>query len=162
MIKIAINEFDYYRDVPPAHIGVLSRETDFIIFMPGDESTPEWQATHPAPDPIAEAKAAKRAEINADRDAAVNAPVEALGHTWDSTYVSQFRINSAIALALNGLPLPSVWRDYHNVDMPVTDVAELLAIGAAMAVATETAMHVSWARKAALSEAETLEEIAAI
>ena len=33
---------------------------------------------------------------------------------------------------------------------------------ATVAVATETAMNVSWARKAALSAAETLEEIAAI
>ena len=162
MIKIAIGDFVHERDAPGDCIGVLSTPTDVTIFMPGDETSPEWQALHPAPDPIAEAKASKRYEINADRDAAVNAPVEALGHTWDSTYVSQFRINSAIALALNGLPLPSVWRDYHNVDMPVTDVAELLAIGAAMAVATETAMHVSWARKAALSVAETLEEIASI
>ena len=46
--------------------------------------------------------------------------------------------------------------------MSITDIAQLLAIGAAMAVATETAMNVSWARKAALSAAETLEEIAAI
>ena len=148
--------------IPPGCIGLWATDSHVTAFVTGDESTPEWQELHPVIDPIAEAKAAKRAEINADRDAAVNAPVEALGHTWDSTYVSQFRINSAIALALNGLPLPSVWRDYHNVDMPVTDVAELLAIGAAMAVATETAMHVSWARKAALSAAETLEEIAAI
>jgi len=162
MITIAANDFSYQRDVPADCIGVLSAAAEVTIFLQGDESTPEWQALHPPPDPIADAKTAKRAQINVDRDAAVNAPVEALGHTWDSTYVSQFRINSAIALALNGLPLPSVWRDYHNVDMPVTDVAELLAIGAAMAVATETAMHVSWARKAALSAAETLEEIAAI
>ena len=162
MIKFKREEFLYERDVPAERIGVLSTDTEVIVLLPSDESSPEWQTLHPRPDPIAEAKAEKRAEINADRDAAVNAPVEALGHTWDSTYVSQFRINSAIALALNGLPLPSVWRDYHNVDMPVTDVAELLAIGAAMAVATETAMHVSWARKAALYEAETLEEIAAI
>ena len=162
MNVINISDFDYFRDVPADCIGVLSNGVEAVIFQYGDETMPEWQAIHPPRDPIAEAKAEKRAEINADRDAAVNAPVEALGHTWDSTYVSQFRINSAIALALNGLPLPSVWRDYHNVDMPVTDVAELLAIGAAMAVATETAMHVSWARKAALSAAETLEEIAAI
>ena len=159
MITITASEFT---GAPAGSIGISQRGDTITIFERGDESTPEWLALHPEPDPIAEAKAAKRAEINADRDAAVNAPVEALGHTWDSTYVSQFRINSAIALALNGLPLPSVWRDYHNVDMPVTDVAELLAIGAAMAVATETAMHVSWARKAALSAAETLEEIAAI
>ena len=161
-MMIVSREAFVFDGLPSDLIGIHSNEDDVTIFVSGDETTPEWQYCHPPRDPIAEAKAAKRDEINADRDAAVNAPVEALGHTWDSTYVSQFRINSAIALALNGLPLPSVWRDYHNVDMPVTDVAELLAIGAAMAVATETAMHVSWARKAALSAAETLEEIAAI
>ena len=51
MIKIAINDFDYYRDVPPAHIGVLSTETEVVDFMPGDESTPEWQALHPPYEP---------------------------------------------------------------------------------------------------------------
>ena len=162
MVTIPVSEYDSFGELERSAVGLYFDNGMVTIFSHGDESSPEFTYWQILPDPIAEAKAAKRAEINADRDAAVNAPVEALGHTWDSTYVSQFRINSAIALALNGLPLPSVWRDYHNVDMPVTDVAELLAIGAAMAVATETAMHVSWARKAALYEAETLEEIAAI
>lgn len=51
MIKIAIEDFDYYRDVPAHHIGVLSTPDEVIIFLPGDETSPEWQALHPPYEP---------------------------------------------------------------------------------------------------------------
>ena len=51
MIKIKREDFLYERDVPANRIGVLSTETEVVIFMPGDESTPEWQALHPPYEP---------------------------------------------------------------------------------------------------------------
>ena len=161
MRTLAADGFDYFADAAGA-IGIHSNGASVLVFEPGDEDEPEWAAIHPPPDPIAEAKAAKREQITAERDAACIAPVEALGHTWQADEGSQALLNKAITLAAAGLPLPTVWRDSDNLDLPITDLAQLLAIGGAMAVATETAMHVSWARKAALSAAETLEEIAAI
>ena len=51
MIKFKREEFLYERDVPAERIGVLSTDTEVVIFMPGDESTPEWQALHPPYEP---------------------------------------------------------------------------------------------------------------
>ena len=51
MIKITVADFVYSRDVPANRIGVLSTETEVVVFMPGDESTPEWQALHPPYEP---------------------------------------------------------------------------------------------------------------
>lgn len=47
MIKFNTDNFVYIRDVPDNCIGVHSTETEVVVFMPGDESTPEWQALHP-------------------------------------------------------------------------------------------------------------------
>ena len=51
MIKIAVKDFVYERDVPSDCIGVLSTPDEVTIFLPGDESTPEWQALHPPYEP---------------------------------------------------------------------------------------------------------------
>ncbi len=162
MIKIARDDFNYGRDVPATRIGVLNTETEVIIFLPGDESTPEWLALHPPPDPIAIAKAEKREQITVERDAACVAPVEALGHTWQADEGSKALLDRAITLAAAGLPLPTVWRDADNVDLTITGIAQLLAIGEAMAVATQAAYAEAFARKDALVQASTLEEIAVV
>lgn len=52
MLKIAIEDFVYERDVPQNHIGVLSRPGEVIIFFPGDETTKEWIAVHPVEVPL--------------------------------------------------------------------------------------------------------------
>lgn len=122
----------------------------------------EWQALHPPPDPIAEAKAAKRAQITAERDAACVAPVQALGHTWQADPGSQALLTKAVTLASVGLPLPEVWRSRDNYDMPVDSIGDLLAIAGAMAAQTQAAYATSWARKDALAAAETIEEIDAV
>ena len=162
MITIAANDFVYQRDVPADCIGVLSAAAEVTIFLPGDETSQEWQALHPPPDHIAEAKTAKRAQITTERDAACVAPVQALGHTWQADEGSQALLNKAVTLAVAALPLPEVWRDIDNVDMPITNISQLLAIGGAMAAATQAAYTAAFARKDALAAAETLEEIAEI
>ncbi len=161
MITIPRDEFDNSR-LPSQWINIRTGETEITIYEPGDEVPPEWAALHPAPDPIAEAKAAKREQITAERDAACVAPVQALGHTWQADEGSKTLLDMAITLAAAGLPLPEVWRDIDNVDMPITSVDQLLAIAAAMAAATQAAYTSAFARKDALAEAETLEDIADI
>lgn len=114
--------------------------------------------SHPAP-PLAEAKAQKLAQIEADRDRQVRANVSALGRVWQADDRSQKLLGDAITLAHAGLPLPPVWRDVDNQDMPITGIADLLAIAGAMAAQTQAAYSESWGRKAAVLAATHLAEI---
>jgi hypothetical protein len=117
----------------------------------------------PHPDALlAEAKAARKRQIEAERDAACWQPVTALGRTWDADKRSQELLASAITLAQAGGPLPAVWRDHDNNDMPVTDIADLLAIAGAIIQQVQTAYATSWARKAAVDAATTIEEVNAV
>ena len=147
---------------PAAYIGVCCGDGSVTIFEPGDETTPEWIALHPPPDPIADAKAVKRTEIEADRAAQCVADVTAIGHQWQADNPSQALLTKAITMALAGLPLPDVWRSRDNYDMAVDTIGDLLAIAGAMAAQTQTAYATSWARKAALAAAETIEDIDAV
>jgi hypothetical protein len=108
---------------------------------------------------LAEAKERKLKEIMEWRETARNAPVEALGRLWDADARARELLMGTISFVLAGGPLPSVWRDYHNNDMPLTSVNELLAIGAAIFQRTETLYMQSWQRKAAVETATTLEEV---
>lgn len=107
------------------------------------------------------AKRVKLAEIESARDAACCVNVTALGRTWQADKRSQELLGQAIALAGAGLPLPSVWRDADNGDMTVTALADLLAIAGAMATQTQAAYAASWARKAVVAAATTLDEVVA-
>jgi len=117
----------------------------------------------PHPDAmLAEAKAAKKRQIEAERDAACEQPVTALGRTWDADKRSQELLSSAITIAQAGGPLPAVWRDAENNDMPVTSLADLLAISGAIAKQVQTAYATSWARKAAVDAATTIDKVNAV
>lgn len=117
----------------------------------------------PHPDALlSEAKTAKKRQIEAERDAACEQPVTVLGRTWDADKRSQELLNGAIALAQAGGSLPTVWRDHDNNDMPVTSLAELLAIAGAITAQTQAAYARSWARKAAVDAATTIEEVNAV
>lgn len=117
----------------------------------------------PHPDTmLAEAKAAKKRQIEAERDAACEQPVKALGRTWDADKRSQELLNGAIVLAQAGGPLPAVWRDYDNNDMPIADISDLLAIAGAIAQQVQQAYATSWARKAAVDAATTIDEVNAV
>ena len=159
MITIPVAEF-VLPDEP--YIGIFSSAATVTVFFPGDEETQEWRAVHPPIDPLRMPKDTKRAEINAARDAAVIAPVSALGRTWDADEHSQSLLGKAILLASLGVPLPAVWRDYNGQDLIITSIDQLLAITGAMAAATQAAYTTAFARKDALKSATTLEEIEAI
>ena len=120
----------------------------------------------PVPPPkyatVAEAQDAKRAEIRAARDAACYAPVTALGHTFQADARSQELLSSTINLASSGLPLPAVWRSLDDVNVPVTTIAQLLAIAGAMAVQTQAAYGKWWQLKTQIAAAKTIAEIEAI
>ena len=120
----------------------------------------EPEPTPPTPEELLQqAKTAKKRQIETDRDDACYQPVTALGHTWDADKRSQDLLGQAIALAQAGLPLPAVWRDRDNNDMPVTSINDLLAIAGAIAQQVQTAYATSWARKAAVDSATTIDEV---
>jgi len=108
---------------------------------------------------LAELKASKKRQIEAERDAACEQPVTALGRTWDADKRSQELLASAITLAQAGAPLPTVWRDHDNDNMPVTSIADLLAISGAIAAQVQQAYATSWMRKAAVDAATTIDEV---
>jgi len=101
----------------------------------------------------------KKLQINQMRDTVCYAPVQALGHTWQADMRSQDLLNKAISLASLGLPLPTVWRDADNVGMPITSIADLLAIAGAIALQTQAAYELSWSLKAQVDAATNLEEV---
>lgn len=99
---------------------------------------------------ILDAKAIREqqlASIKTARDEACVQPVLALGHTWQADRVSKDLLNDTITLVLAGGSLPPVWRDAHNNDMPISSIAELVAIAEAMREQVQTAYSVSWAEK---------------
>lgn len=117
----------------------------------------------PHPDALlAEAKAAKKRQIEAERDAKTVQDVFVHGRRWQADKRSQELLASAITIASVGGPLPSVWRDADNNDMPITDISQLLAIAGAIAAQTQAAYAESWARKAAVDAATTEEEVGAV
>lgn len=125
--------------------------------------TYDGAAFSPPPGPtLAEAKAAKTADIERDRDAACVADVTAHGRPWQADTRSQALLGQAITLASAGLPLPPVWRDADNNDMAIAGLADLLAIAGAIAAQVQVAYATGWTRKAALAAAETIEDVGAV
>lgn len=111
---------------------------------------------------VARVKAAKFAEIEASRDAAVAANATALGYQWQADDRSVKLLNGAITLGAQGAPLPAVWRTADNINMPVSSLADLLAIAGAIAAQTQTAYARSWVLKAAVESATTIQQVEAI
>lgn len=109
---------------------------------------------------LAALKSSKKRQIEAERDAACEQPVTALGRTWDADKRSQELLASAITLAQAGA-LPPVWRDRDNNDMPITSINDLLTIASAIAQQVQQVYATSWARKAAVDAATTVEEVEA-
>lgn len=111
---------------------------------------------------LAEAQQVKRAEIDRARDMACHENITAHGTQWQSDERSQRLLSDVITLASAGLPLPPYWRDAHDVNMAVTSLADLLTIAGAMAAQTQNAYSKSWAMKAEVASATTIEQVAAI
>jgi hypothetical protein len=109
-----------------------------------------------------EAKAARRAAINAARDAACQADVTVAGTAWQADARSQQMLASAITIGGAGLPLPASWRARDNSNMAVSSLSDLLPIAAAIAAQTQAAYEKGWALKAQIDAATTAAEVEAI
>ena len=117
-----------------------------------DGCTPEAWCYAPAIGciPAQPTRAEQIAQIERERDASCVANVIANGRTWQADQRSQALLGQAITLAGAGLPLPTVWRDADNQDIPVASLADLLAIAGAIADHVQAAYSASWAAKASL------------
>ena len=111
---------------------------------------------------LEELKAAKLSEIKAARDTHCFANVTALGHSWQADKRNQDLLGSAITLAQSGLPLPLVWRTADNVNVPISSISDLLAIAGEIAARTQAAYATSWALKAQVAAAASIEQVQAV
>ena len=116
---------------------------------------------------LEELKIAKRAEINAARDAAEQSGFEYMGKTFDSDQISCQRISCAaqamqlIAVAEGG-PKPTItWTCQDNTTIDLT-AAELQGLVAALAQWSNSCHQKATALKTALAAAKTAAEIAEI
>ena len=100
--------------------------------------------------------------VHMERDVRCVVDVIAYGRPWQADLRSQDLLNKVVGLALAGAPLPTVWRDSNNSDMPITSVEQLVVIGGAMAQQTEIVYHRSWELKAAIWAATSEEELSLI
>lgn len=107
-------------------------------------------------------KDSKLIEIETERDKACVQNVVAGGYTWQVDTRSQSLIRDAIARSYRGKGLPPVWRSADNVNVPLTDVAQLEAIEDAVALNVQQAYARSWQRKESVANAKTIQEVEAI
>lgn len=96
---------------------------------------------------VSDLKNALRLAIDAWRDEESHKDVEALGRVWQGNNRSASLLNSAITLASAGAPLPSVWRDATNDNMPVNGLSDLMSIATAIASNVQAAYARSWELK---------------
>ena len=119
-------------------------------------------AAYVGPTLLDQAKGTALATIERNRDAQRYANVTAHTRQWQADANSQDLLSKTINLAQAGLPLPTVWRDADNSNMPISSINDLLAIAGGMAAQTQAAYAWSWAKKAEIEAASTVEELAAM
>jgi len=114
------------------------------------------------PDNMTRARAAKKRWIEQTRLRKRYDNVFALGYEWQADASSQDLLGKTMLNVTLGLPLPPVWRDFFNVDMPLTDISQLVAIAGVIGEQTQNAYITSWILKAQVDAAATVEELTAI
>lgn len=169
---LVIGEGDAAITYPAAALRNLVLRTDLGITEVPDPVRPDeryyWVAENPdgsltatLKDPTAW-RHAFISRVESWRDTACYADVVAMGHTWQADERSRGLLGEAILMAQAGLPLPPVWRDVDNVDMPITAITDLLAIAGAMGAQVQAAYTRSWELKALINAATTPEACEAL
>ena len=145
----------------------MSNYTDCAIWCNQNNATIEDKGeyyevvTLPLPT-LEEIKAAKIAELKAERDAREVEPIEYNGNSYDYDDKARERINAAIiALDVQGVDASIDWTTATNADVKVT-ATDLRAIVAAVAVRSN-ALHIAYRKaKAQVEQAITVAEVEAI
>lgn len=112
---------------------------------------------------FAEFKANKKKQINAAREAALNAGISWNGYSWDSDVRSRDNITGAASAVSAGIPLPAnfTWRTKGNQDVPITG-ADIIALAAVMLNHVNEQYARSWQRKAEVDAAATEADVNAV
>lgn len=126
----------------------------YEITQRGEELPVEALLKEP-PKPIHKVKEEKKFDIELKRNDDLLLPVMAHGRTWQADPKSRDLLIQSIVLAKAGLPLPAVWRDADNKEMPITSIDDLLAIAGAMLEQTRSIYEKSWKKKEAINKAKT-------
>ena len=145
----------------------MSNYTDCAIWCNQNNATIEDKGdyyevvTLPLPT-LEEIKAAKIAELKAQRDAAEVEPINYQGFSFDYDSKARERISAAIiALDLQGAGADIAWTTADNQDVSVT-AADLRAIVAAVAVRSN-ALHIAYRKvKAQVEAAGSAKEVNAV
>lgn len=79
---------------------------------------------------LSEVQEEARKQVNAWRDAQENAGVSVLGHDWDTNSGSREKLQATIQEFQDGMPIPEgfIWTSADDVDVPISDLADLIAI----------------------------------
>jgi hypothetical protein len=153
---------------------ILKLQPEAVVALIGGEDYQhiDWHGATPIPQAeldavlgevaLDDAKASKLTQILQDRNTALTQPVTVHGLPWQADEVSQRNLSNEILTASAGVFLSPIWRDLNNSDMTITDIQQLVDIAAAMKLQTLTAYQTSWARKAAVEAATTVEEVDAV
>ena len=162
---MAIVTFDHYKYTPEQALGavLVRRATD--IHHNGDLTVTIEGVTQAEADEalaihlLESAKANKRSEINAWRDAQESGGFDYAGHRWDSDASARERIASVAQLCLVGLNPPTgYWTDADNIDVPMT-AAEFVSLYTAMLTAGGAVHDRQRAMKA---DVDALSDVAAV
>jgi hypothetical protein len=155
-------DLDGYPPLPPDAVAISAADAAILIGGFNNYKLDDGMIVINTDAMLAAARAVQALEIEHARDAACYASVTVFDRIWQADARSQELLGLSITLAQAGLPLPAVWRDAENSDMPITALPDLLAIAGMMAAQTQAAYEKSWGLKEQVAAATTVEDIAAV
>ena len=109
---------------------------------------------------VAHAIAARKAEVEAERERRNRLPIDHAGARFDADETAQRNISAWQTQMGAGAVLPAgfMWRDYDNIDHPA-DAAFINGLGAAITLRGTLLYQASWQHKAALDALSSVEAI---
>jgi hypothetical protein len=107
-------------------------------------------------------KIIKLKQIDSDAQVTMYQDVIVNDHVFQGDQLSQDLLSKAINLTLAGLPLPLAWIDKSNIQVPITNLADLISIAAPMQINVQTAKLTANVKKVAVVAAITVSQVNAI
>ena len=115
------------------------------------------------PDPIEERREQAGDAVTAARDTALVEPLLFDGNLYDCDFLTQQRIGGIVAMIAAGIKLPKdfSWRDYNNVNQPMT-AEGVLALAGAIFQRQYEIFQKSWAAKEEIKKSAKPEDVAQV
>lgn len=157
--QVAVFEDDAWQ-IKPDYRNVLYYMPDgksVNINQIGIEPDLNWHL-EPVPKSLIELKAEKLSEIRTAYSAAVIAPVEALGHTWDGGFESAIKLDAAMRLSQAAGGEGVIFYDVSNIGHAL-NFADALQVCIAVASAYQRVLSQKQSLFSAVQNAENLPEL---